>query len=140
MKQRINCGVVLPSFIVLMLMAASTSFAKDPAVLTLHGEIMDSQCGFDVHSVGHSHDAMTKKGVFGTDAKSCTAHCVKEMGGVYVLVVKDDVYKLDDQIQPEQFAGKKVKLTGTLDDKAHKLHIMKIEEDTNQTVAPSASH
>jgi hypothetical protein len=129
MKQERIFLVVLKSLLLLMVLPAAYSYAKDPAVLTLHGEIMDSQCAFDVHSVGHSHDAMTKKGIYGSDAPSCTQHCVKEMGGVYVLLVKDQVYRLDDQTQPEQFSGKKVKLTGTLQDKTHNLHVLKIEEE-----------
>jgi hypothetical protein len=48
-----------------------------------------------------------------------------------VLVVKDEVYRLDDQIQSEQFAGKKVKATGTLDAKTRTLRVLKIEEDLN---------
>lgn len=127
MKGKVNHRIAWIPFAVLLLV--STASAKDPAVVTLHGEIMDSQCALDVHSVGHSHDEMTKKGTFGKDAKSCTSHCVKEMGGVYVLLVKDDVYRLDDQVQPEAFSGKKVKVTGTVDDKTHKMHVLKIEDD-----------
>jgi len=109
------------------------SFAKDKpkdTTLNLHGAIMDSQCAFNVHSDAHSHDWMTKRGVQGAnDEESCTRHCVKDMGGSYVLVVKKDVYKLDDQIKAEQFAGKKVKLSGTLDGETHILHISEVEED-----------
>lgn len=99
-------------------------------VLVLRGAIEDSQCAFNVHSDGRSHEWMIKKNVPGaSDEKSCTQHCVKDMGGVYVLVVKDDVYKLDDQILPEQFAGKTVKVTATADAKPHTLRVLKIEED-----------
>jgi hypothetical protein len=128
MKQKVHFRFLKLAGIAVLLLTAYC-FAKDPAVLTLHGEIMDSQCAFDVHSVGHSHDAMTKKGIYGSDAKSCTLHCVKENGGAYVLLVKDQVYRLDDQSQPEQFSGKKVKLTGTLQENTHNLHVLKIEED-----------
>src|SRR5215469_18373563 len=74
--------------------------------LSLTGAIADSQCAFNVHSSGRSHEWMIKKKVPGaTDDKSCTLHCVKDMGGNYVLVVKDDVYRLDDQTYAERFAG-----------------------------------
>ena len=97
--------------------------------LTLIGDIEDSQCAFNVHSATRSHEAMIKQGVPGaTDEKSCTQHCVKDMGGNYVLVVKNDVYRLDDQGYAEKFAGAKVKVTGTLDSRTHTLHIMIIEE------------
>jgi hypothetical protein len=109
------------------------SFAKDKpkdTTVNLHGAIMDSQCAFNVHSDAHSHEWMTKRGVQGaTDEESCTHHCVKDMGGSYVLVVKKDVYKLDDQVKAEQFAGKKVRISGTLDDASHTLHIFDMEED-----------
>src|SRR5690349_21396011 len=141
MKRNVKSGALLISLLLMVLLMASISFAKDPVIVTLRGEIMDSQCAFDVHSTGHSHDAMTKKGVYGTDAKTCTARCVKENGGIYVLVVKDDVYKLDDQVQPEIFPGKKVKVSGTIDEKTpHKIHVLKIEDDTNPAVIPAASH
>jgi len=109
------------------------SFGKDKpkdTTVNLHGAIMDSQCAFNVHSDAHSHEWMTKRGVQGaTDEESCTHHCVKDMGGSYVLVVKKEVYKLDDQVKAEQFAGKKVKISGTLDEASHTLHIFDMEED-----------
>ena len=109
------------------------SFAKDKpkdATVSLRGAIMDSQCAYNVHSDAHSHEWMTSRGVQGaTDEESCTHHCVKDMGGSYVLVAKKDVYKLDDQVKAEQFAGKKVKISGTLDADNHTVHVFDMEED-----------
>jgi hypothetical protein len=109
------------------------SFAKDKpkdATVSLHGAIVDSQCAFNVHSDARSHEWMMKRGVQGaSDEESCTRHCVKDMGGSYVLVVKNDVYKLDDQVKAEQFAGKKVKINGTLEAETHSLHVFDMEED-----------
>jgi len=109
------------------------SFAKDKpkeATVSLHGAIMDSQCAFNVHSDAHSHEWMTKRGIQGAnDEESCTRHCVKDMGGSYVLVVKKEVYKLDDQVKAEQFAGKKVKINGSLDAETHTLHVFDMGED-----------
>ena len=48
---------------------------------------------------------------------------------MFVLVTKKDVYRLDDQNLSEQFAGKKVKVSGTLDSKGETLHVLKMEED-----------
>jgi hypothetical protein len=108
-------------------------FGKDKPkedVVKLQGAIVDSQCAFNVHSETRSHEWMIKRGVQdATDEKSCTLHCVKDMGGSYVLVVKKDVYRLDDQIKSEMFAGKNVKVSGTLDAKTHTLHVYEIEED-----------
>jgi hypothetical protein len=103
---------------------------KDPNVITLQGSVLDSQCAFNVHSETRSHEWMIKKGVQdATDEKSCTLHCVKDMGGSYVLVVKKEVYRLDDQVKSELFAGKNVKVSGTLDPKTHTLHVYEMEED-----------
>jgi type 1 fimbria pilin len=112
------------------LLSAACCLGKDKdATVTLHGAITDSQCAFNVHSNARSHEWMIKKGVPGaSDDKSCTLHCVKDMGGNFVLVVKDDVYRLDDQAQAEPFAGKKVKAIGTVDTKTHTMRVLKIEE------------
>ena len=119
--------------LVALMLLASYSFGKDKPkenVISLRGAIMDSQCAFNVHSDAHSHEWMTKRGVQGaTDEASCTQHCVKDMGGSYVLVVKKDIYKLDDQVKAEQFAGKKVKVNGSLDTDSHTLHVFDMEED-----------
>jgi type 1 fimbria pilin len=110
--------------------AFSKDKPKDNATVNLHGAIMDSQCAYNVHSDAHSHDWMTKRGIQGaTDEESCTHHCVKDMGGSYVLVAKKDVYKLDDQVKAEQFAGKRVKINGTLDSDGHTVHVFDMEED-----------
>lgn len=98
--------------VALLVLGHSLSSKEPPMVL--HGIIEDSQCAFNVHSKGHSHEMMINSGVGGSSEKACTLHCVKQMGGDYVLTVKDAVYRLDDQDQPEKFAGEKVKLTGTL--------------------------
>ena len=131
-----NSNIQARAAVLLVAISLLTSYAfskdkpKDNATVNLHGAIMDSQCAYNVHSDAHSHDWMTKRGVQGaTDEESCTHHCVKDMGGSYVLVVKKDVYKLDDQVKAEQFAGKKVKINGTLDADTHTLHVFDMEED-----------
>jgi hypothetical protein len=118
-----------PRLSLLLLLLGSCAFAKDLAVITLQGEIVDSQCAYNVHSVDHTHSSMVKKGVYGRDATTCTLHCVRQMGGNFVLVVKEDVYRLDGSVQLEPFAGKKVKVSGILDPKTQTLHIQKMEAD-----------
>jgi hypothetical protein len=118
-----------PRLSLLLLLLGSCAFAKDPAVITLQGEIVDSQCAYNVHSVDHTHNSMVKKGVYGRDATTCTLHCVRQMGGNFVLVVKEDVYRLDGSVQLEPFAGKKVKVSGVLDPKTQTLHIQKMEAE-----------
>ncbi|HET9365882.1 MAG TPA: DUF5818 domain-containing protein [Candidatus Angelobacter sp.] len=118
--------------LILAAMLGTSSFAKDKPkenVITLQGAIMDSQCAFNVHSETRSHEWMIKRGVQDAkDERSCTLHCVKDMGGSYTLVVKKDVYRLDDQVKSELFAGKNVKVTGTLDSKTNTLHVYEMEE------------
>ncbi len=128
MKDKISFAS--PMLLLLMLLLGTCTFAKDPPAVVLQGEIVDSQCAYNVHSTDHTHSSMTKKGVYGHDATACTLHCVRQMGGNYVLVVKEDIYRLDGSVQLDQFAGKKVKATGILDSKTQTLHLQKLESDT----------
>lgn len=116
-----------------VILLATFSFSKDNKevkenTVTLHGAIEDSQCAYNVHSSGHSHDWMINKHVEGAnDAKSCTQHCVRDMGGNFVLVVKNEVYRLADQDLAGKFAGENVKVTGILDAKTHTVHHFTME-------------
>lgn len=126
MKHQLKTVVML----LLLLFIMGYNLSSKELTLVLDGVIEDSQCAFNVHSKGHSHEMMIKSGVGGSSEKACTLHCVKQMGGDYVLVVKGVVYRLDDQDQPEKFAGEKVKLTGTLlDAKTNTLHVTSIERE-----------
>jgi hypothetical protein len=89
---------------VALLLGASLSFIEtaQAATRTFVGNISDSMCGLKHMMPGQSD-------------KDCTLECVKA-GSKYVLadVVNGKVYQLSDQKKPEQFAGQKVKVTGTL--------------------------
>jgi hypothetical protein len=123
-KMTALCFVLL-----LMAYAVGKDKPKDSTVV-LQGSIEDSQCAFNVHSETHSHEWMIKRGVQEAhDEKSCTIHCVKDMGGSYVLVVKKEIYRLDDQVKAEMFAGMNVKASGTVDAKTHTLHVFDIEAE-----------
>ena len=89
--------------------------AKKTQDQTFVGFINDSACGLE-HKMGMA------------DAKACTIACIK-MGSKYVLADTDKkvVYQLDDQKTPEQFAGQKVKVTGTLDKKSKTIKVKGIE-------------
>ncbi|HZD09176.1 MAG TPA: hypothetical protein VE176_13055 [Candidatus Limnocylindrales bacterium] len=126
---KMRAALIFATLMLLSFYSLAKDKPKDTTV-NLHGAIMDSQCAYNVHSDAHSHDWMTKRGIQGaTDEESCTHHCVKDMGGSYVLVVKTEVYKLDDQVKAEQFAGKKVKINGSLDADTHIVHVFDMEED-----------
>lgn len=99
------------------LLAAATilCFAGGGREQIFQGEIGDSQCALNVHSLSRSHKEMLKKNGVGTTAADCARYCVKNLGGVFVLEVKDKVYKLDNQEIAEKNAGFKVRVTGVLD-------------------------
>jgi len=80
-----------------------------------HGEIGDSQCALNVHSLSRSHKEMLKRKAIGKTSADCARYCVKYLGGVFVLQVKDKVYKLDNQKLADIYAGQKVTVTGKLD-------------------------
>ena len=94
-----------------------------------HGEIADSQCALNVHSLSQSHAEMLNKKNIGTTDAECVRYCVKYLGGVFVLEVKNKVYKLDNQELAEKYAGEKVKLTGVLDPKTNIIAVQSIEKE-----------
>ncbi|HXY48110.1 MAG TPA: hypothetical protein VEI01_01575 [Terriglobales bacterium] len=91
-----------------------------------YGEISDTQCALNVHSLSRSHKEMIAKNTLGTDASSCAKACVRR-GGEWVLRSGDDVYRLTNQAGIEEFAGKKVEITGTLDAKTNTINNTDIE-------------
>lgn len=103
----------------ILLLGAGFAVAKDR---TFSGEVMDSECAKE-----GSHDAMMKKAGL-TDKGACVKACVK-MGGKYVLynAGTKTIYALDDQTKPEEFAGKEVKVTGTLDRATKTIHVTGIK-------------
>lgn len=125
-------GITVPFLFLMLLATCSFSLGKDKEkdnTVTLYGAIEDSQCAYNVHSSGHSHDWMIDKKVEGAkDPKSCTLHCVHDLGGNFVLVVKNEVYRLADQELSAKFAGEKVKVTGILDAKTQTIHQFTIEQ------------
>ena len=91
------------------------------------GEIADTQCALNVHSLSQSHKEMiAMKPEVKTNA-DCARYCVKERGGRFVLQTPDKVYKLDAQVLAEEWAGLKVKVTGTLDPKTGVITVQNIE-------------
>ena len=91
------------------------------------GEISDSQCATNVHSVNRSHKEMLKMQNMGGTSADCSRFCVKDMGGVYVLLVKTEVYHLDNQELAGKNAGRKVRVSGTLDAKTKTIHVTSIQ-------------
>jgi hypothetical protein len=111
-------GLFLLAFAVLA-MAGSTKS-------TFRGEISDTQCAMNVHSLSRSHAEMIAKNTMGTDAPSCARACVRR-GGEWVLRSGDEVYRLKNQTGMENYAGQKVQVTGTLDSKTNTIDSAGIE-------------
>ena len=98
-----------------LLVCYSLVFAGTNHLLVISGEISDSQCAFNVHSNGSSHDDVIKTNVLGHTPEECTRSCVG-LGGKYVLVdiVHKKVYHLANPALAEPFAAKKVRVKATL--------------------------
>jgi len=91
------------------------------------GEVADSQCATNVHSLTQSHKEMIAMGSAGKTSPDCARYCVKSRGGRYVLQIRHDVYKLDNQDLAEKSAGLRVKVTGTLDPKTRTIQVRSID-------------
>lgn len=117
--------------VTLILAASLAVYAGEEEPKVFHGEISDSQCALNVHSLTKSHQEMlkSKSGAMGDTAASCSLYCISHMGGKFVLVSKGHVYHLDGQELPLDFLGKKVKLRGTLDSKIETIHVVKIDQE-----------
>ena len=87
---------------------AATALSGAQATQTFTGTITDDMCARG----GHRQMRMGP-----TDA-DCTNNCVLAHDAKYVLFDGKDVYILSDQQSPEKFAGRKVRITGTLDAKS----------------------
>jgi hypothetical protein len=91
------------------------------------GEVGDSQCALNVHSLSRSHQEMLERKSIGTTSADCARYCVANLGGVFVLQVGDKVYKLDNQDLANQDAGMKVKVTGVLNTAANTIAVHSME-------------
>ena len=112
-----------------LLALAGAAFAQSSR--TFHGDVSDSQCALNVHSLTRSHQEMLKSKSMGGTANTCSVYCIEHMGGYLVLAAGKDVYRLDRADLVHGFEGQKVKVTGVLDVKANQIHVVKIELEEN---------
>ena len=94
---------------------------------TFHGEISDSQCALNVHSLTRSHQEMLKSKSMGGTANTCAVYCIEHLGGYLVLSAGKNVYRLDRADLVHGFEGRRVVLTGVLDSKLNQIHVLKID-------------
>ena len=85
-------------------MALAAAPAK-PRKQVLTGIVTDNMCA----ETGHAAMRMGP-----TDAE-CTVACVDAHGALYVLLSGASVYTFSDQRLPQQFAGRRVRATGTVE-------------------------
>lgn len=72
---------------------------------TVTGVVTDTMCGANHKAMNVSPDSR------------CVRECIR-MGSKYALLANNKVYTFENQQAPAKYAGEKVKVTGTLDDKA----------------------
>jgi hypothetical protein len=96
-------------------------------IRVFHGDISDSQCAMNVHSLTRSHQEMLKSKSMGGTSNTCSVYCIEHMGGYLVLSSGRDVFRLDRADLVHGFEGHNVILTGVLDSKAKQIHVLKIE-------------
>ena len=94
-----------------------------PGTQTFTGIITDNECA----KADHSHMRMGP-----TDAE-CAVACIDFHGATYVLYDGETAYTLSDQKTPEQFAGRKVTVVGTLDAKTKTIAV-----DSMSDASPSS--
>jgi hypothetical protein len=109
--------------------SAFATYAGAQESVTFKGEISDSQCALNVHSLTKSHEEMlkSKSGAAGHNAATCSIYCITQLGGKFVLTSKGHVFHLDNQDLPRRFVGEKVKVRGTLDAKGDSIHVVSID-------------
>ena len=105
----------------LLMLAGGLSAQKAPSFSvrnseTFTGEITDSICA-EGHNIG-----VTKS------EKNCVLTCVKLDSAQFVLYNSEvkHIYKLDDQLLPEAFAGQEVAVIGTYDKYTNAIHMISI--------------
>jgi hypothetical protein len=92
---------------------AVAALAAAQAKQTFIGVITDDMCGKGDHS---------QMQMGPTDA-ACTLACVDVHGALFVLYDGKAAYTLSDQQMPKKFAGQKVRVMGTLDNKTKTIKI-----------------
>jgi hypothetical protein len=106
----------LASFSVPLAAVPAPQTAAKPAAQTFTGVITDDECPKGDHS-------QMRMGP--TDAE-CAKNCITYHSASYVLYDGRNSYILSDQKTPEQFAGQKVKVTGTLDAKGKTIQVQSV--------------
>ena len=108
-----------------ILLMVTAAFSQSAQIF--RGEISDSQCALNVHSLTRSHQEMLKSKSMGGTANTCAVYCIEHLGGYLVLSAGKDVYRLDRADLVHGFEGRRVLVTGVLDTKLNQIHVLKID-------------
>lgn len=114
-----------------MILMAGVGYGQSANTRIFRGEVSDSQCALNVHSLTRSHQEMLKSKSMGGTANTCAVYCIDNLGGYLVLSSGKDVLRLDRTDVVHGFEGQKVKVTGVLDTKLNQIHVLKIELDAH---------
>jgi len=114
----LKCAVVL-------FVATAATLAQNAQAF--HGEVSDSQCALNVHSLTRSHQEMLKSKSMGGTANTCAVYCIEHLGGYLVLSAGKNVYRLDRADLVHGFEGQRVIVTGVLDSRLNQIHVLKID-------------
>jgi hypothetical protein len=114
LEMRRVSGLIVLSFALFsatFLLAGQPKSASHSNDQTFTGEIMDSLCAKD----GTHQEMMEQMKSMGNDKKTCAMKCA-QLGSKYVLYdsAKKTIYNLDDQDKAEGFAGRNVRVSGTI--------------------------
>jgi len=120
------------SYIWMAVVLALASVAQGQSARIFRGEVSDSQCALNVHSLTRSHQEMLKSKSMGGTSNTCSTYCIEHLGGTLVLSAGKEVYRLDRPDLVHGFEGQKVKITGTLDTKVSQIHVIKIELESQE--------
>ena len=114
-------------WIIAFAMLAFTGAAFGQNARTFRGEVSDSQCALNIHSLTRSHQEMLKSKSMGGTSNTCSVYCIEHLGGYLVLSADNDVYRLDRTDLVHGFEGRRVVINGVLDPKLKQIHVLKID-------------
>jgi hypothetical protein len=106
---------------------ALATAALGQEVHVFRGDVSDSQCALNIHSLTRSHQEMLKSKSMGGTSTTCSMYCIEHLGGHLVLSAGNNVYNLDRADLVHGFEGHRVRITGVLDTKLNQIHVLKID-------------
>jgi hypothetical protein len=127
MKFRTMLSVATVCCVAGLLALVSAAYGQNSHVY--RGEVSDSQCALNVHSLTRSHQEMLKSKSMGGTSNTCSVYCIEHLGGYLVLSAGKNVYRLDRADLVHGFEGQRVAITGVLDTKLNQIHVLKIDLD-----------